>query len=135
IRVDSKTGEGSTFYFSIPCKHLVPVKTNALPEKIGSNGDKSFLNGKEILIAEDDLISFKFLKTIFDDCDVQIHHAETGKDAVEKAMQNPGIALILMDIKMPEMSGIEATREIRKRNTTVPILAQTAYAFLREKKE
>lgn len=84
---------------------------------------------KLILIAEDDNISFTFLKLVLASHGFGVIHAENGQDAVELYKQNPGVVLILMDVKMPGMNGLEATREIRKISPTVPIIAQTAYAL------
>jgi hypothetical protein len=55
--------------------------------------------------------------------------AENGYDAVEMVKMNPDLDLVLMDIKMPLMDGYEATRQIRKFNKKVPIIAQTAYGL------
>ncbi len=59
----------------------------------------------------------------------EIIYARNGQEAVEKFRENPGIALVLMDIKMPVMNGLEATREIKSMDKTVPVMAITAYAL------
>ena len=56
-------------------------------------------------------------------------HASNGREAIELFKANPGINLILMDIKMPEIDGLEATRQIKLLNKEVPIIAITAYAM------
>lgn len=84
---------------------------------------------KLILIAEDDNISFTFLKLVLTSHGFSVIHAENGQDAVELFKENPEVAMVLMDVKMPGMNGLEATREIRKLSPTVPIIAQTAYAL------
>lgn len=84
------------------------------------------------LIAEDDQISFELYKIRLQDMDLDIIHASNGKIAVEKVKENPDIDLILMDIRMPVLDGYEATKQIREINTSVPIVAQTAYAVIPE---
>ena len=58
-----------------------------------------------------------------------------GKEAVELCMKNKNIDLILMDIQMPEMNGLEATEEIKKFNKNIPIIAQTANAIMEERQK
>lgn len=87
------------------------------------------------LIVEDDQISFELYKTRLKKFNLNIIHAPNGKIAVEKAAKNPDIDLILMDIRMPVMDGYEATKEIRKFNKQIPIVAQTAYASISEHQE
>ena len=87
------------------------------------------------LIAEDDEISFELYKTRLKDSNLNIIHAINGKIAVEKFIENPKIDLILMDIRMPVLDGYEATKQIRKINTKVPIIAQTAFATIPEHKQ
>lgn len=84
------------------------------------------------LIAEDDQISFELYKIRLQNFDLDIIHAPNGKIAVEKVIENPGIDLILMDIRMPVLDGYEATKQIREINRNVPIVAQTAYAAIPE---
>ena len=62
-------------------------------------------------------------------------YAKTGVEAIEACRNNPDIDLVLMDIKMPVMDGYEATREIRKFNTDMVIIAQTAYALIGDKEK
>ncbi|MCB2196344.1 MAG: response regulator [Bacteroidetes bacterium] len=93
--------------------------------------DKDFTT----LIVEDDPISFELYKTRLENYNLNIIHAENGKIAVEKTAKNPDIDLILMDIRMPVMDGYEATKEIRKFNKEIPIVAQTAYASIPEHQE
>lgn len=84
------------------------------------------------LIVEDDQISFELYKARLENYNLNIIHAENGKIAVKKAAENPDIDLILMDIRMPVMDGYQATKEIRKFNKQIPIVAQTAYAAIPE---
>jgi CheY-like chemotaxis protein len=82
-----------------------------------------------ILIAEDEDTNFIYLETALEKTKVTIIRAKDGKEAVELAKVNPGIDLILMDIKMPIMNGLEATRSIKTFRKDIPIIAQTAFAM------
>jgi two-component system, cell cycle response regulator DivK len=82
-----------------------------------------------ILIAEDEETNFIYLETALQKTDVVILRAKNGREAVEIARLNPQVSLILMDIKMPEMNGLEATRCIKSFRKDVSIIAQTAFAM------
>ena len=86
-----------------------------------------------ILVAEDDDSNFKLIKAIAGKkCNLM--WARTGKEILDLYKQHRGEArLILMDIKMPEMTGLEATKAIREVDKEIPIAMQTAYAFARDR--
>ena len=85
------------------------------------------MNKKKILIAEDNLSNFKYLYYVLVK-DYEIIHAQNGEEAIELFKEKQP-DLILMDIGMPIMDGIEATREIRKLSADIPIVGLTAYAY------
>jgi two-component system, cell cycle response regulator DivK len=82
-----------------------------------------------ILIAEDEETNFIYLETALQKTEIIILRAKNGKEAVELVKVNPQIDLILMDIKMPEMNGLEATRSIKSFRKDIPVIAQTAFAM------
>jgi CheY-like chemotaxis protein len=89
--------------------------------------------GKTILIGEDELVNLKLLEMILVKTKAKILHGSSGVEVLALFQNNPQISVILMDIKMPEMDGIEAAQQIRKISPKVPIIAQTAYALEEEK--
>jgi len=84
---------------------------------------------KTILIAEDEETNFLYLKAALSRTSVKILRARTGREAVSIIKTNDHVDLILMDIKMPEMNGIDATMAIKAHNKRMKIIAQTAYAM------
>ena len=86
-----------------------------------------------ILVAEDDDSNFKLIKAIIGKkCDIE--WAKNGEEMVQLFQEHQHRAsAILMDIKMPLMNGLEATKIIRESNTEIPIIMQTAYAFSSDK--
>ncbi|PKP52582.1 MAG: hybrid sensor histidine kinase/response regulator, partial [Bacteroidetes bacterium HGW-Bacteroidetes-1] len=132
--VKSKEGKGSIFYFSIPYIVEVPAKqevNNANPEK----GNENPIRKLKILIAEDDEISKMIVLTILKKTNHEIIYADTGLEAIEACRNHPDLDLILMDIKIQDMNGYEATRQIRQFNKEVIIIAQTAFAHSFDKKK
>ena len=85
--------------------------------------------GKTILIVEDDRASYKLLKVLLHTLEIKTIWAEGGIESVEICSDNPDIDLVLMDIKMPDLNGYEATKQIKKFRPELPIIAQTAHAL------
>jgi hypothetical protein len=128
IWVDSEEGKGSVFYFSIP--YIPGTMQKDKNDEIESREilDEN-VKGLKILVAEDEDTSYKLINMYLKKICRAIIHAKTGLQAIEACKNNPDIDLILMDIKMPEMNGYEATELIRQFNKEVVIIAQTAYSL------
>lgn len=128
IGVESEEGKGSRFWFKLPFtppygKEITP----AVKKSLNTNNPSKNTNKPVILIAEDTESNFILVSTILQK-DYSIVWARTGIEALEQ-YKNTSPALILMDIRMPEMDGIEATRRIRETDSNTPIIAVTAFAF------
>ena len=125
ISFESKMGEGSTFYFSIPLQYVKsePIIVKPIKEKEGMKSAN-----KTILIAEDDNINFLLFQKMMKDKDFKIIRAKNGQEAVDICISNSNIDLVLMDIKMPVLNGFEAVEQIKPIRPELPIIAQTAYS-------
>ena len=98
-----------------------------------NNPGEFFWPSKTILIGEDELINYRLLDIILSKTKVNLIHGSDGEETLRLFKDNPHINLVLIDIKMPELDGCEVTREIRRLNSEIPIIAQTAYALEEEK--
>jgi PAS domain S-box-containing protein len=124
--VESVLHEGSTFYFTLPYE---AINVEGFMKPFIPQSDKHDWSGKIILVAEDEVSNFELISATLYKTKAKILRALNGKEAVDLIRTNKQIDLVLMDIRMPVMNGYEATREIRKMNTTIPIVSLTAYAM------
>ncbi len=123
IKLDSKEGEGSTFSFAILFRVDASKKETLKLEKEFNNFEHS--GRKKILIVDDNRINQVVTRRILEKKDFECEVAGDGESAI-KIVKDGNFDLILMDVNMPGISGLEASREIRKFNQDIPILALTA---------
>jgi PAS domain S-box-containing protein len=126
IWLNSEPNVGTSFFFTIP----YTVKTQPKLTTSSKQSEESVAinkNIKNILIAEDDDSNFLLIKTFLSDNNINIIRVKTGIEAVEICKNKTDIDLILMDIKMPQENGLEAIKKIRKFNTQIPIIIESAY--------
>lgn len=135
ISVKSTPGKGTTFQFQIPFKKIAFGKGISFEGKgafnpVSANDSVSLVcGGLSILLAEDDVSSQKMMALLLEkQMGNRVDIAGNGADAVKMA-ENRAYDIILMDVNMPLMNGIEATRKIREKGNHVPILALTASAM------
>ena len=133
IDVQSEVGSGTMFSVHIPCE--VTFSKDKTEENIPDDIPETMGNLSatlKILYAEDNESNSMLVKHILSD--YQIVHVDNGKKAVE-AMRNDWFDLVLMDIKMPEMNGLEAATAIRQFDKATPIIALSAYAYDSDKQK
>ena len=130
IWLKSSKGEGTTFKFTLPF----------IQDQEGSNrkhvrGEVPDYQWKDhcILVVEDDPVSQEYIKTILDFTQATIDFVDNGKSGYERYKSSRSYSVILMDIQLPDMSGIQVTEKIREIDKNIPIIAQTAYAIGEDK--
>jgi len=127
IRVESELNVGTAFYLSFPLSKV--VFDGIIHEKKQRDQSLDFLSGKVILIVEDVEFNYRYLEIIIcKNQDVKILWAKNGLEAVDLCRKNPDINIVLMDIQLPEMNGMDATILIKSENKNLPVIAETAYA-------
>jgi signal transduction histidine kinase/CheY-like chemotaxis protein/ABC-type amino acid transport substrate-binding protein len=129
--IDFKTDEleGSEFFFTIPLDEESQKQQSEQSEA----GREYNWDNITILVAEDEQNNFMFLQETLKKTGAEIIWATDGNEAVKAVNNNPNINIILMDIRMPNMDGYQATKEIKKIRNDLPIIAQTAYAMSDER--
>jgi CheY-like chemotaxis protein len=133
IWVESKPEKGSEFYFSIP--YNSEPNANIIIKTLAHNESENQIKNLKILIAEDDRVSQMLLTLLMKRFCKEVLISRTGVETVNTCRNIPDIDLVLMDIKMPDMFGLEATRQIRQFNNDVIIIAQTAFGLSGEREK
>jgi PAS domain S-box-containing protein len=129
IGLTSTVGVGTNFFFSIPYIHD-EIQQGKPDSNVNLQNIK--WGTKTILIAEDDHPNFMYIRELLRVTHANVLRAKNGQEAIEMCNANT-IDLVLMDIKMPILNGLEAATRLREQGFTTPIIAQTAYAFSDDK--
>ena len=131
IRIESREGWGSEFYFTLPYRPTF-LQQKPIPSPVNQ---KPIITAPfiTILIAEDDAVSRLLLKKNLTDENINTLFAVNGKEAVEMVQQHQEINIVLMDIRMPVMNGFDTTRVIKELRPDLPVIVQTAFTSKDEK--
>lgn len=131
IHVTSVVGRGSTFYIDLP---LATGTDQTINESSKTNEKNKEFLGKSVLVVEDTPSNYIFIEAVLKPTGAILTWAKTGTEAI--ALFNNGTYdIVLMDIALPDISGYEVTKKIRKYHPEIPIIAQTAFSSPEEKEK
>jgi len=130
ISIESSIGKGTRISVIFNYEET-KLATKTIEKTMNNNKLKINWKNKKILIAEDDEFNFLVIQEYLSDTSAEIIRAKNGEEAVNK--YSAQIDLVLMDIQMPKLNGLEATKRILKQNPKAKIIAQTAFALSNEK--
>lgn len=126
IKVESEKGEGAEFTLIFPVQ-ILDDKAEVMQVK--STKPRNIADSESlILVAEDDEDNYYYIQVLLDRLGYKHFRVDNGEDAVAECLNNPLISLVLMDIKMPLLNGLEATKQIKHKYPDLPIIAITAFA-------
>ncbi len=134
IRVESEPGQGSCFTFTIPLERPVHESLKEFRTSIMKTTIFNWLD-KKILIVEDDRINFMLLHKLLEPTGATILHAATAQESVDISLSTPDLDIVLMDIRLPDFSGWEASQIIKKEKPDLPIIVQTANAMTEDREK
>jgi PAS domain S-box-containing protein len=129
----SEEGEGTTFYFTLPFEPIAGNQPD--DQKEGTSPEDYNWQKHTLLVVEDDPASQHLIEEILDPTHAKIVMAGNGKEALRALENGHSIALILMDLQLPDQSGLELTRRIKKSHPQIPVIAQTAYAMQQDRQK
>ncbi|EKO3973622.1 response regulator [Vibrio fluvialis] len=130
IKVNSKLGEGSLFTISIPLESRSTAGANENAGQLSDTKTYDALdNSKHILVVEDTKTNQMVIQLLLNRMGYNVTIANNGQHAIELIERNRSFDLIFMDISMPIMDGIQATRILRSQRLTTPIIALTAHSM------
>jgi PAS domain S-box-containing protein len=127
IWVESVKDVGSTFFVELP--YTPSIEENISVEDFHLKNWKDF----HILVVEDDVTSMSLIDALLDDTSIKISHAITGLEAVKTIKKDQSINIVLMDMRLPELDGYEATKRIKEIRPNIVIIAQTAHALTEDR--
>lgn len=135
IHLESAIGKGTTFSVEIPLQHAVE-KADAIEKRVKPvNTGKPDWKGKTFLLVEDEQDNAWFFKEVLKPTGASVLLAETGTQAIDLFQSHPEIDLVIMDIKLPELDGLEVTRRIKAVRPDLPVIATTAFALSGDKEK
>jgi CheY-like chemotaxis protein len=127
IAVESEKGIGSEFSFTIPYRPAGSSRSRTRTDE--RNYQITDWSTRKCLLVDDNKDVLIYLNRILVDTGMQVLMARSGAEALAIINSTPDLDMVLLDMQMPEMNGIEVTREIRKIRKNIPIIAQTAFIF------
>lgn len=135
LELESALGKGSTFTVHV----ILPIEENAKMEKSVENS-RTDLTGMRAMLVEDNELNMEIARYVLEDCGIEVTAAVNGKDALDLFVGQPegSFDVILMDVMMPVMDGLDATRAIRTSGkadaVTIPVVAMTANAYAEDRR-